>query len=47
MVVAFTLPRNSKVQPGKTSPVPKGTNLREFRIYPWSPDDGQNARNDT
>src|SRR5436305_15295479 len=46
-MVQFTLPRNSKIQPGKTWPVPKGTDLREFRIYRWSPDDGQNPRLDT
>ncbi|MFL5258132.1 MAG: succinate dehydrogenase iron-sulfur subunit [Hyphomicrobiales bacterium] len=46
-MVAFTLPRNSKVRAGKTWPAPKGTDLKEFRIYRWSPDDGENPRLDT
>jgi succinate dehydrogenase / fumarate reductase iron-sulfur subunit len=43
----FTLPRNSKVQQGKTWPKPQGKNLRGFKIYRWNPDDGQNPRIDT
>jgi succinate dehydrogenase / fumarate reductase iron-sulfur subunit len=46
-MVAFTLPRNSKIQPGKTWPAPEGQELKEFRIYRWSPDDGANPRLDT
>src|SRR3954468_9061254 len=46
-MVAFTLPRNSKVRTGKTWPAPKGTELKEFRIYRWSHDDGENPRVDT
>jgi succinate dehydrogenase / fumarate reductase, iron-sulfur subunit len=46
-MVAFTLPRNSKVKPGKAWPAPKGGELKEFRIYRWSPDDGENPRIDT
>jgi succinate dehydrogenase / fumarate reductase iron-sulfur subunit len=46
-MVAFTLPRNSKIQPGKVWPKPDGRDLREFRIYRWSPDEGQNPRVDT
>ena len=47
-MVAFTLPRNSKIKPGKTWDKPEGaTNLREFRIYRWSPDDDENPRLDT
>ena len=47
-MVEFTLPRNSKLQTGKTWPKPEGaTNLREYRIYRWSPDDDQNPRLDT
>ena len=47
-MVELTLPRNSKIQAGKTWPKPAGgTNLREYRIYRWSPDDDQNPRLDT
>jgi succinate dehydrogenase iron-sulfur subunit len=46
-MVAFSLPKNSKVQPGRVWPVPQAANLREFRIYRWNPDDGQNPRLDT
>ena len=44
----FTLPRNSKVQPGKHYPAAAGAKKpRTFRIYRWSPDDGRNPRVDT
>ncbi|HTJ03087.1 MAG TPA: succinate dehydrogenase iron-sulfur subunit [Methylovirgula sp.] len=44
----FTLPKNSKVGKGKVWDKPKGaTNLREFRVYRWNPDDGQNPHVDT
>ena len=47
-MVALTLPKNSKIRQGKTWPKPEGaTNLREYRIYRWSPDDGENPRIDT
>jgi len=46
-MVSFSLPRNSKVQPGKSWPRSEGGNLRAFRIYRWSPDDGENPRLDT
>lgn len=47
-MVQLTLPKNSKVKPGKTWPKPEGaTRLREFRIYRWSPDDEENPRVDT
>jgi succinate dehydrogenase / fumarate reductase iron-sulfur subunit len=46
-MVAFTLPRNSKVQTGKTWPKPEAANIRAFKIYRWNPDDGQNPRMDT
>jgi succinate dehydrogenase / fumarate reductase iron-sulfur subunit len=46
-MVEFTLPKNSRVQSGKTWPKPAGaTNLREYRIYRWNPDDGGNPRLD-
>jgi succinate dehydrogenase / fumarate reductase iron-sulfur subunit len=47
-MVEFTLPKNSKVRKGKDHPAPQGAkNLRKFRIYRWSPDDGENPRVDT
>ena len=46
-MVAFTLPRNSKIQPGKIHPLPQGTNIRAFKIYRWNPDDGKNPQVDT
>ncbi len=47
-MVEFVLPQNSRPTEGKTWPKPEGaTNLREFRIYRWNSDDGQNPRIDT
>jgi succinate dehydrogenase / fumarate reductase iron-sulfur subunit len=47
-MVQLTLPQNSKVQKGKTWPKPQGaTNLREFRIYRYSPEETGNPRWDT
>ncbi|WP_187968755.1 succinate dehydrogenase iron-sulfur subunit [Aquibium microcysteis] len=47
-MVELTLPKNSKINPGKTWPKPQGaTNLREYKVYRWSPDDDQNPRIDT
>jgi len=46
-MVEFTLPQNSKPFEGKTWPRPDGPNIREYRIYRWNPDDGQNPRIDT
>jgi succinate dehydrogenase / fumarate reductase iron-sulfur subunit len=46
-MVAFTLPRNSKIQPGKVHALPQGTNIRAFKIYRWNPDDGKNPQVDT
>ncbi len=43
----FTLPRNSKIQPGKHYPAKDAKNPRMFRIYRWSPDDDENPRVDT
>jgi len=46
----LTLPRNSKIKKGKSWNKPdrkaKGK-WREFRIYRWSPDDGENPRMDS
>ena len=47
-MVEFTLPRNSRVTEGKTHPAPDGArNIRNFRVYRWSPDDDQNPCVDT
>jgi len=46
-MVAFSLPRNSKVDAGKVWPKPPQGELKEFRIYRWSPDDHRNPRLDT
>jgi succinate dehydrogenase iron-sulfur subunit len=44
----FTLPKNSKVQKGKTFAAAEGaTNKKSFRIYRWEPDTGENPRLDT
>jgi succinate dehydrogenase / fumarate reductase iron-sulfur subunit len=47
-MVQLTLPKNSKVQQGKTWNAPdiKGK-WREFRVYRWNPDDSANPRLDT
>ena len=47
-MVELALPKNSQIKQGKTWPKPEGaTNLREYRIYRWSPDDGENPSIDT
>ncbi len=47
-MVQLTLPKNSKIGTGKTWNAPQGTgNWREFRVYRWNPDDGENPRLDT
>jgi succinate dehydrogenase / fumarate reductase, iron-sulfur subunit len=47
-MVELALPKNSRVTKGKVWPKPEGaTNVREFGIYRWSPDDGENPRVDT
>ena len=47
-MVEFTLPRNSKIVGGVSHPKPSGaTNLREFQIYRWNPDNGANPSVDT
>jgi len=43
----FTLPKNSKIQPGKTFSNANGAkNKKTFRIYRWDPDSGENPRMD-
>ncbi len=47
-MVEFSLPRNSKVRPGRTHEAPAGaTNTRRLRVYRWDQDDGENPRLDT
>ncbi len=47
-MVQLTLPKNSQVRKGKTWDKPAGASkLREFRVYRWNPDDGENPRVDT
>jgi len=47
-MVEFTLPKNSRVIQGKAWPAPlRARELREYRIYRWNPDDGNNPRLDT
>ena len=47
-MVEFNLPRNSKVQKGKTHRAADGaTNVRNFKVYRWDPDSGENPRLDT
>ena len=43
----FSLPKNSKIQPGKHWPAKDAKKPRTFRVYRWNPDDGQNPRIDT
>ena len=47
-MVEFTLPANSKIQPGVTHKAPPGAKrVRNFKIYRWNPDDGKNPQLDT
>src|SRR4051794_32180711 len=47
-MVELALPKNSRPVTGKTWPRPAGaTNVREYRIYRWNPDDDANPRIDT
>jgi len=44
----FTLPKNSKIQPGKTVSAAAGAKrARKVVIYRWDPDTGENPRLDT
>lgn len=46
-MATFTLPKNSKIEAGKTWPAPTGAKrVRAFKIYRWNPDDGRNPRTD-
>ena len=47
-MVQLTLPKNSKILPGKAWNRPDSTGeWKEFRVYRWNPDEGQNPRIDT
>lgn len=47
-MVQFTLPKNSKVEGGRTWNTPEGEGAwKEFRIYRWDPDTAANPRLDT
>jgi len=47
-MVNFSLPPNSRVQPGATHKAPAGaTNVRAFKVYRWNADDGKNPQTDT
>ena len=50
-MVQFTLPKNSKVKKGKAwNPPPAGAEVgrwREYRIYSFDPETGENPRVDT
>jgi succinate dehydrogenase / fumarate reductase iron-sulfur subunit len=47
-MVEIRLPRNSRIEKGRTWPAPDGaTDLAEFRIYRWDPETGENPRLDT
>ncbi|MCA1778603.1 MAG: succinate dehydrogenase iron-sulfur subunit [Xanthomonadaceae bacterium] len=44
----FRLPKNSRIGKGKHFPAPDGaSNVRNFRIYRWDPDGGENPRMDS
>lgn len=47
-MVAFSLPKNSRVTEGKVwKAKPEAKEVRRFQVYRWNPDDGQNPRVDT
>ncbi len=47
-MVEFRLPKNSRIGAGVThKAAPGATNVREFKVYRWNPDDGLNPRMDT
>lgn len=47
-MVQLTLPKNSQIGKGKTWNKPgSGGNWKEFQVYRWNPEDGQNPRMDT
>src|ERR671911_377023 len=47
-MVQLNLPKNSKITEGRTWAYPTGArDVREYKVYRWSPDDGKNPRIDT
>jgi succinate dehydrogenase / fumarate reductase iron-sulfur subunit len=47
-MATFTLPKNSTIGTGKTHKAAAGaTKVKNFKIYRWDPDSGENPRNDT
>ena len=47
-MVELALPKNSQVKPGHHHPAPAGTKtVKQFKVYRWNPEDGQNPRLDT
>ena len=44
----FALPANSKIGTGETYKAPAGAkNIRTFKVYRWTPEDGNNPRVDS
>jgi succinate dehydrogenase / fumarate reductase iron-sulfur subunit len=43
----FTLPANSKIGTGETYKTPNAKNIKTFKVYRWTPDDGKNPSIDT
>ena len=43
----FTLPKNSKIQPGRKFPAKGAKRVRAFKVYRWNPEDGRNPSVDT
>ena len=43
----FTLPKNSKIQPGRKFPAQGAKRTRTFKVYRWNPDDGRNPSTDS
>ena len=46
-MVQINLPKNSEIKVGRTWPRPSGKSVREFKIYRYDPDSGENPRTDT
>lgn len=47
-MVELRLPKNSTLRQGTTHPAPEGAkHVRDFKVYRWSPDDGENPSVDT
>ena len=46
-MVQLTLPKGSAPKKGKTWPKPEGKNVKKFKVYRYSPEEGGNPRWDT